>query len=113
MSSIEGIYSLSSPELCLQPYKGNCLNGDRVQLATFLLKGNAYHWWKTVRRGYASPAVITWEEFQRIFYEQFYPHSYRNAKKFEFLHLKQGPISVVVTANTYPTMRALAQAADR
>ncbi|CAL2263109.1 unnamed protein product [Prunus armeniaca] len=80
-----------------------------------------------------------------------YPHSYQNAKKSEFLYLKQGSMSMleyehkfnelsrfapelvttkedkckrfeeglwldiqaVVTATTYPTMRALAQAADR
>ncbi|BBG92534.1 cold shock domain protein 1 [Prunus dulcis] len=106
---------------------------------------------RTVRRGYANPAALTWEEFQRVFFDQFYPHSYKNAKKSEFLHLKQGSMSVleyehkfielsrfapelvtteedkctrfeeglwldiqaVVTATTYPTMRALAQAADR
>ncbi|BBN69753.1 hypothetical protein Prudu_1155S000100, partial [Prunus dulcis] len=128
-----------------------CPDRDRVRLAAFLLKGNAYHWWKAVRRGYANPAVLTWEEFQRVFFDQFYPHSYKNEKKSEFLHLRQGSMSVleyehkfnelsrfapelvtteedrctrfeeglwldiqaVVTANTYPTMRALAQAADR
>ncbi|XP_034218951.1 uncharacterized protein LOC117630321 [Prunus dulcis] len=124
---------------------------DRVRLATFLLKGNAYHWWKAVKRGYENPAAIHWEEFQRVFSEQFYPPSYRHAKKSEFLYLKQGSMSVmeyehkfnelsrfapelvateedrcrrfekglwweiqaVVTANTYPNMRALAQAAER
>ncbi|CAL2238354.1 unnamed protein product [Prunus armeniaca] len=128
-----------------------CPDGDKVRLATFLLKGNAYHWWKTVRRGYANPAVITWEEFQRAFFDQFYPHTYKTTKKSEFLHLRQGSMSVfeyehkfnelprfapelvtteedkcirfeegmwldiqaVVTATTYPTMRALAQVADR
>ncbi|KAI5327427.1 hypothetical protein L3X38_026823 [Prunus dulcis] len=128
-----------------------CPDGDRVRLAAFLLKGNAYHWWKTVHRGYANPAALTWEEFQRVFFDQFYPHSYKNAKKSEFLHLRQGSMSVleyehkfnelsrfapelvtteedkctrfeeglwldiqaVVTTNTYPTMRALAQAAAR
>ncbi|CAL8119335.1 unnamed protein product [Prunus armeniaca] len=128
-----------------------CPDGDKVRLAAFLLKGNAYHWWKTVCRGYTNPATITWEEFQKAFFDQFYPHSYKTAKRVEFLHLRQGSMSVfeyehkfnelsqfapelvttkedkctrfeeglwldiqaVVTATTYPTMRALAQAADR
>ncbi|CAL2244317.1 unnamed protein product [Prunus armeniaca] len=128
-----------------------CPDGDKVRLATFLLKGNAYHWWKTVRRGSANPAALTWEEFQRAFFDQFYPHTYKTTKKAEFLHLRQGSMSVfeyehkfnelsrfapelvtteaekclrfeeglwldiqaVVTATTYPTMRTLAQAADR
>lgn len=128
-----------------------CPVGDRVRLATFWLKGNAYHWWQAVKRGYENPAAITWEEFQKVFSDQFYPPSYRYAKKSEFLYLKQGSMSVaeyehkfnelsrfapelvateedrcrrfegglwweiqvVVTANTYPTMRALAQAAER
>ncbi|KAI5339250.1 hypothetical protein L3X38_018522 [Prunus dulcis] len=128
-----------------------CPAEDRVRLATFLLKGNAYHWWKAVKRSYENPAAINWEEFQRVFSEQFYPPSYRHAKKSEFLYLKQGSMSVmeyehkfnelsrfapelvateedrcrrfeeglwweiqaVVTANIYPNMRALAQAAER
>ncbi|CAL2270256.1 unnamed protein product [Prunus armeniaca] len=106
---------------------------------------------RTVRRGLTNPSVVTWAEFQHVFYEQLYPHSYQNAKKSEFLHLKQGLMSVleyehkfnglswfalelipteeekcrrfeeglwldiqaVVTATTYPTMRTLAQIADR
>ncbi|CAL2267430.1 unnamed protein product [Prunus armeniaca] len=67
-----------------------CPDGDRVHLATFLLKGNAYHWWKAAKMGYENPAAITWEEFQRVFSEQFYPPSYRYAKKSKFLYLKQG-----------------------
>ncbi|CAL8163123.1 unnamed protein product [Prunus armeniaca] len=110
-----------------------CPYGDRVRLAAFLLKGNACHWWKTVRRGYANPAAITWDEFQRMFFDKFYPHSYKNAKKSEFLYLRFAPelvtteedkctrfeeglwldIQAVVTATTYPTIRALAQATDR
>ncbi|CAL9031313.1 unnamed protein product [Prunus brigantina] len=46
-----------------------CPDGDRVCLATFLLKGNVYHWWKAVKRGYEDSAAITWEEFQRVFSE--------------------------------------------
>ncbi|BBN67402.1 cold shock domain protein 1, partial [Prunus dulcis] len=34
-----------------------CPAEDRVRLATFLLKGNAYHWWKAVKRGYENPAA--------------------------------------------------------
>ncbi|CAL2240061.1 unnamed protein product [Prunus armeniaca] len=128
-----------------------CPDGDKVCLAAFILKGNAYHWWKTVRRGYTNPAAIIWEEFQRAFCDQFYSHTYKTAKRVEFLHLRQGSMSVfeyehkfnelsrfapelvttkedkctrfkeglwldiqaVVTATIYPTMRALAQAADR
>ncbi|CAL8991574.1 unnamed protein product, partial [Prunus brigantina] len=104
------------------------LDGDRVRLAIFLLKGNTYHWWKTVRRGYASHAAITWEEFQRIFYEQFYPmsvleytHKFNELSKFalELISTEEEKcrrfeeglwlnIQAVVIANTYPTMRALA-----
>ncbi|CAL2247800.1 unnamed protein product [Prunus armeniaca] len=71
-----------------------CPDGDRVCLATFLLKGNAYHWWKAVKSDYENPVAITWEEFhmvQTLWWE----------------------IQEVVTANTYPNMRALAQAAER
>lgn len=46
-----------------------CHDRDRVHLAVFLLKGNEYHWWKVIHRGYVGPTTITWVEFQRIFYE--------------------------------------------
>lgn len=34
-------------------------------------------------------------EFERIFYEQFYPHSYRDPKQNKFLRLKEGAMSVL------------------
>ncbi|CAL2255737.1 unnamed protein product [Prunus armeniaca] len=49
---------------------------------------------KLQKRGYEDPAAITWEEFQRVFSDQFYPPSYRYAKKSEFLYLKQGSMLV-------------------
>ncbi|CAL8152261.1 unnamed protein product [Prunus armeniaca] len=67
-----------------------CPDEDRVQLATFLLKRNVYHWWKTIRRDYADPTSITWVEFRLIFDEQFYPRSYRYAKKNQVLEFETG-----------------------
>lgn len=40
-----------------------CLDEDIIQLAAFLLKENVYHWWKTIRRGYANSTSITLVEF--------------------------------------------------
>lgn len=72
-----------------------CLDEDRVRLVAFLLKGNAYHWWKIIRRGYDDPTTISWAEFQHIFYEQLYPGTYRDSKRGDFLRLRQGTMSVL------------------
>lgn len=45
-------------------YVMKCPNEDRLRLATFLLKRNAYYWWEIIWRGYPDPNTITWENFQ-------------------------------------------------
>ncbi|KAI5339146.1 hypothetical protein L3X38_018418 [Prunus dulcis] len=90
-----------------------CPDEDRVWLAAFLLKRNAYHWWKTVRRGYADPTPVTWADFQHVLYEQFYLLIQQCEESRVPASETEVNIPAVVTATTYPTIRALAQAVDR
>lgn len=72
-----------------------CSSVRMVQLATYQLQRKADRWWKSwsMSRAPNSPPV-KWDEFQRLFMEQFIPQSVRLAKAREFEALKQGSLSV-------------------
>ncbi|CAL9018653.1 unnamed protein product, partial [Prunus brigantina] len=81
---------------------------DRVRLVAFLLKGNAYHWWKT-----GSMSMLEYEhKFNELsrFAPELIPTKEEKCRRFE-----EGlwlDIQAVVIATTYSTMRALTQAVD-
>ena len=47
-------------------------NIQKVQLATFLLRGDAVRWWETVRQRYVDREPL-WDEFQAAFNEHYFP----------------------------------------
>ncbi|CAA3003162.1 uncharacterized protein LOC111369392 isoform X1, partial [Olea europaea subsp. europaea] len=67
----------------------DCPDDRKLRLATFLLEGSAYDWWRSVQSKYVDPSVITWGEFKDDFNEHFYPRSYKTDKQNEFLRLVQ------------------------
>ncbi|XP_022846659.1 uncharacterized protein LOC111369392 isoform X2 [Olea europaea var. sylvestris] len=71
-----------------------CSDDRKLCLATFLLEEGAYDWWQSVQSTYLDPSIITWTEFRRIFYDVYYPRSYKDAKQEEFLKLVQGQMTV-------------------
>lgn len=62
-----------------------CLDDRKVELATFLLKKEADYWWRTFESQYHDTNEINWNEFKNAFYEKYYPRSYKDAKRSEFL----------------------------
>ncbi|XLU78371.1 hypothetical protein S245_001792, partial [Arachis hypogaea] len=68
---------------------------QRVEFATYLLMGEASHWWQGARRLLQQGNdPITWDAFQVEFYKKYFPNSARTAKELELLQLKQGAMSV-------------------
>ncbi|RYR58977.1 hypothetical protein Ahy_A05g024836 isoform A [Arachis hypogaea] len=68
---------------------------QRVEFATYLLTGEASHWWQGARRLLQQGNdPITWDAFQVEFYKKYFPNSARTAKELELLQLKQGAMSV-------------------
>ena len=57
-----------------------CLDADRVRIASFLLRGSAKKWWayeRTRRRH-------TWTQFKTAFHTEFFPPAFVETKRLEF-----------------------------
>ena len=60
--------------------------GQRVEFATYMLTGEASHWWQGIRRlVQQGDDYITWNVFQEEFYKKYFPTSARTAKELELL----------------------------
>ena len=66
---------------------------DKVSFAAYRLKDSALDWWQLVERQEGN-APITWERFEEVFYEKYFPLIVRREKEREFLKLTQGNLSV-------------------
>ncbi|XP_024023770.1 uncharacterized protein LOC112092271 [Morus notabilis] len=67
--------------------------GYWVEFAVYKMEGLANTWWKQVKRR-IDVAGLTWEQFETLFNEQYFPQSYREEKALEFMSLLQGYMSV-------------------
>ncbi|XP_024019293.1 uncharacterized protein LOC112090971 [Morus notabilis] len=64
-----------------------------VEFAVYKMEGLVNTWWKQVKRR-MDVAGLTWEQFETLFNEQYFPQSYREKKALEFMSLLQGDMSV-------------------
>ncbi|XP_015970469.1 uncharacterized protein LOC107493948 [Arachis duranensis] len=75
---------------------------QRVEFATYLLTGEASHWWQGARRLLQQrDDPITWDAFQVEFYKKYFPNSARTAKELELLLLKQELVNKSRIAEEY------------
>ncbi|XP_072989512.1 uncharacterized protein [Typha latifolia] len=75
-----------------------CNDQQKVAFAAFMLRGEAEQWWKATERLIKSrigDAVITCELFLDAFDEKHFPAWRKEKMEEEFLHLRQGPMTVV------------------
>ena len=62
----------------------------KIRLVISMLKGNAEFWWTTIKIAHKNTDnQLTWEEFKKIFYDQYFLESMRLVKENEFLTLRQ------------------------
>ncbi|XP_057459254.1 uncharacterized protein LOC130749915 [Actinidia eriantha] len=66
----------------------------RIRAATYQFSGRALTWWDVVKTTH-NMAMMTWVDFERVFLDYYFPQMVRNAKRREFLALKQGDLSLV------------------
>ncbi|XP_057482049.1 uncharacterized protein LOC130768982 [Actinidia eriantha] len=66
----------------------------RIRAATYQFSGRALTWWDVVKTTH-NVAMMTWTDFERVFLDYYFPQVVRNAKRREFLALKQGDLSLV------------------
>ncbi|XP_057451829.1 uncharacterized protein LOC130743606 [Lotus japonicus] len=68
---------------------------EKVNLATFMLKGDAEYWWRSAKQLMtANNVAITWESFKRAFMEKYFPETAREDMENQFLNLRQGLMTV-------------------
>ena len=73
-----------------------CSETQKVICATHMLKESAMHWWDSAKRAHTTAGnLMTWTQFKEIFNDKYFPLSLRSAKEAEFLHLKQGNMTLV------------------
>src|SRR5262249_21384579 len=66
---------------------------DQVKCATHLLRESARHWWDAKRR-VINVSGLGWEDFKQMFFEKYFPPTYRNQMSIQFLEIQQGENSV-------------------
>ena len=71
-----------------------CADDQKVPFATFMLRGEADHWWEAVKRTHVAALEMTWTEFEELFNEKYFPESIRHMKEVEFIKLTQGNMTV-------------------
>ncbi|KAL0533781.1 hypothetical protein IC582_027827 [Cucumis melo] len=79
----------------------NCPEERKVRLATFLLQKEAEGWWKSILVRRSDARALDWQTFRGIFEDKYYPSTYCEAKRDEFLGLKQGSLSVAEYERKY------------
>ncbi|KAJ4982094.1 hypothetical protein NE237_032931 [Protea cynaroides] len=68
---------------------------EKVLCATFMLKGDAHHWWKSSWDYLLTKhAQLTWAVYKEAFFEKYFPRSFRDSMEKEFISLYQGQMSV-------------------
>ncbi|KAA0067812.1 reverse transcriptase [Cucumis melo var. makuwa] len=79
----------------------NCPEERKVRLATFLFQKEAERWWKSILARCSDARALDWQTFRGIFEDKYYPSTYCESKRDEFLGLKQGSLSVVEYERKY------------
>ncbi|EXB68037.1 hypothetical protein L484_009644 [Morus notabilis] len=57
-----------------------------VEFTVYKIEGLANTWWKQVKRR-MDVVGLTWEQFETLFNDQYFPQSYREEKALEFMSL--------------------------
>ncbi|XP_024028694.1 uncharacterized protein LOC112093783 [Morus notabilis] len=65
----------------------------RIEFTVYKMECQASNWWKPVRRR-LNVAEMTWEQFETLFNEQYFPQSNREQKALEFMTLQQGDMMI-------------------
>lgn len=72
-----------------------CSEEQKVNFATFMLKGEAENWWRGAREKMVTTGIpLQWDNFKIVFLDKYFPQSERRQKEAEFLQLQQGDMTV-------------------
>ncbi|XP_038880430.1 uncharacterized protein LOC120072086 [Benincasa hispida] len=65
----------------------NISEEQKVNCATFMLRGDAKFWWESTQR--TIKGSVSWQQFNQAFYNKYFPLTVRYQKKVEFRNLRQ------------------------
>ena len=51
----------------------HCSEEQKLNIATFMLGGNARDWWRAIKARQSRGVRLTWKDFQKEFHQQYYP----------------------------------------
>ncbi|XP_057502680.1 uncharacterized protein LOC130786384 [Actinidia eriantha] len=69
-----------------------CTDAQKVSFAAYIFVGEAHEWWLLTSEREPN---MTWERFQAVFDDKYFPQALKSKKLKEFIHLKQGNITVM------------------
>ncbi|KAA0058336.1 uncharacterized protein E5676_scaffold19523G00190 [Cucumis melo var. makuwa] len=78
----------------------NCLEKRKVRLATFLLQKKVEGWWKSILARRSDARTLDWQNFRGIFEDKYYPNTYCEAKRHEFLGAEEEKSTVELSRRT-------------
>lgn len=64
-----------------------CPEDRKLKLATFLLQKGVKHWWKLIKSRKRDAKALTRSDFKKVFQDKYYPRSFCDATRNEFLRL--------------------------
>ncbi|XP_016185647.1 uncharacterized protein LOC107627315 [Arachis ipaensis] len=69
--------------------------GTFVEFATYMLEGEAEHWWYGVQMLWRQDTrEIFWEDFKEEFYMEYFPKSVCETKEMKLMQLSEGNMSI-------------------
>ncbi|XP_058189421.1 uncharacterized protein LOC131307009 [Rhododendron vialii] len=66
---------------------------NRIALATYQMQSEAQHWWDLMKNTH-DVAAMTWDRFEEIFLDKYFPTPVKQALALEFMNLEQGTMTV-------------------
>ena len=85
-----------------------CSDEQKLSIATFMLGGKARDWWRAIKTRQSRGVKLTWKDFKKEFFQQYYPKVYINEKRTEFLRLHQGRMTVGEYESTFTSLSRFA-----
>ena len=71
-----------------------CPEDKKLDLVTYMLHKRAKDWWRLIENRSADAGSLPSTDFKKAFKDKYYPKSYCDEKRIEFLRLVQGSMFV-------------------
>ena len=85
---------LDKIERIFQIMRRDISEDEKVDLATFMLQGEALEWWQAIQLRNVEGRVWIWDMFKSEFLEKYFPRAIRLQYQRQFLDLRQGERTV-------------------